>query len=338
MTAVGTPRSPAVQVDLKRTLPAVRLLLYYAAVIGVAIVLIAYVPGFREALVSPIEERAHIGDVLSKKDAIAVAAPASPWPGVAGRAALTFTAIMWALAMSAPVVWVLMRTRRLRYDPSLVNTLIVLPIVVCGVVLIVKNSLALAFSLAGIVAGVRFRQSLDEPEEAVYVLLALGIGLAAGVQALDIALVMSMAFNFVVLIIWRFDVGDIYARGKGGQLAIGDPTLFTTTEREAVRQAVARDDSLTEGIKAQGMLVVRGDDISMTRRAVETVVGHLAAEWRIGDPVYDNDGPPMIQAVVRLRDKVKPADLVAELEARWSEHISAAEFVPLSTPPKEDDD
>jgi hypothetical protein len=105
-----------------------------------------------------------------------------------------------------------------------------------------------------------------------------------------------------------------------------------------VRQAVARDDSLTEGIKAQGMLVVRGDDISMTRRAVETVVGHLAAEWRIGDPVYDNDGPPMIQAVVRLRDKVKPADLVAELEARWSEHISAAEFVPLSTPPKEDDD
>lgn len=336
MTAAAKPQ--AIQVELKRTLPAVRLLLYYAAVVGVAVLLIAYVPGFREALVSPIEERAHFGEVITKSDALKVAAPASPWPGVAGRAALTFTAILWALAMSAPVVWVLMRTRRLRYDPSLVNTLIVLPIVVCGVVLIVKNSLALAFSLAGIVAGVRFRQSLDEPEEAVYVLLALGIGLAAGVQALDIALVMSMAFNFVVLIIWRFDVGDIYARGKGGQLAIGDPSLLTTTEREVARRMIEKDESLTEGIKPHGMLVVRAHDVSSARRAMETVLGHLAAEWRIGDPVHDDDGPSMLQAAVKLREKVKPADLVAELEARWSEHISAAEFVPLSTPAKEDDD
>lgn len=334
---MATPKTQPVQVELKRTLPAVRLLLYYATVVGIAVLLISYVPGFREALVSPIEERAHVEDLISKGDAIAAAVPISPWPGFAGRAALTFTAIMWALAMVSPVVWVLMRTRRLRYDPSLVNTLIVLPIVVCGVVLIVKNSLALAFSLAGIVAGVRFRQSLDEPEEAVYVLLALGIGLAAGVQALDIALVMSMAFNFVVLIIWRFDVGDIYARGKGGQLAIGDPSLLTTTmEREAARELIQQDDSLTDGIKAHGMLVVRAHDISIARRAVETVLGHLASEWRISDPIHDDKGPQRIQAVVRMRDKVAPAELVAELEARWSEHISAAEFLPLSTPPKDE--
>ena len=318
---------------MKRTLPAFRLLLYYVAVVSVASTLIAFVPGFREALVAPIVQTppGEVAEVMSGGHPN-IPGPASPWPGVFGRGALTLTAILWALAMTAPVVWVLMRTRRLRYDPSLVNTLIVLPIVVAGVVLIVKNSLALAFALAGIVAGVRFRQSLEEPEEAVYVLLALGIGLAAGVQALDIALVMSMTFNFVVLIIWRYDLGDIYAKGRGAQLAIGDVSLFTTMEREAVRKMVEEDASLLEGIKPDGMLVVRASDAAAGRRALESVVGRLASEWRIMEPEHDGKGPSRVQAVVQLKDKVEPAELVAELEARWSDHIAGAEFVPLSTP------
>ena len=332
----STARPDPIQLELKRTLPAFRLLLYYGAVVAVATILILYVPGFRDALVAPIHDTPGGLGKLATAEAETVR-PLSPWPGAFGRGALTLVAILWALAMAAPVVWVLMRTRRLRYDPSLVNTLIVLPIVVAGVVLIVKNSLALAFALAGIVAGVRFRQSLDEPEEAVYVLLALGIGLAAGVQALDIALVMSMAFNFVVLTIWRYDIGDIYAKGKGAQLAIGDPMLTTTSEHQAVRDHIERDASLTEGIKAHGMLVVRAKDVNAARRALETVVTALASEWRISEPIHDGKGPPRLQAVVRLRDKVEPAELVAELEARWSDHISAAVFVPLSTPVKDDD-
>ena len=327
------PSALGPQLEMKRTLPAVRLLLYYVGIVTIASVLIAFVPGFRDALVAPLASAplSQIDDLATGKQAV-VPGPSSPWPGLFGRGALTLTAILWALAMSAPVVWVLMRTRRLRYDPSLVNTLIVLPIVVAGVVLIVKNSLALAFALAGIVAGVRFRQSLEEPEEAVYVLLALGIGLAAGVQALDIALVMSMTFNVVVLTIWRFDLGDIYAKGRGAQLAIGDVSFHTTAEREAVRRTVEQDASLTDGIKPDGMLIVRAHDMSAGRRALETVVGRLASEWRIGDPIRDGKGPARIQAVVRLKEKVEPAELVAELEARWSEHITAAEFVPLSSP------
>jgi hypothetical protein len=331
IAAAQTKAEPALQ--MKRTLPAVRLLLYYASLVAVASALIAFVPGFRDALVAPIVQAppSQVEELVTGGHPN-IPGPGSPWPGVFGRGALTLTAILWALAMSAPVVWVLMRTRRLRYDPSLVNTLIVLPIVVAGVVLIVKNSLALAFALAGIVAGVRFRQSLEEPEEAVYVLLALGIGLAAGVQALDIALVMSMTFNFVVLTIWRYDLGDIYAKGRGAQLSIGDTSFMTTMEREAVRKKVAQDESLTDGIKPDGMLIVRAADMSAARRAIENVVGQLAAEWKITESVRDAKGLARIQALVRLRDKVEPAELVAELEARWSDHIAAAEFVPLSTP------
>src|SRR5687767_2888166 len=241
---------------IRRTFPLFGLLLYYAGLAAVAGVLIGFVPGFREALVAPIVEppRSQVDELLTGGHPV-VTGPATPWPGVFGRGTLALVAMSWALAVVLPVAWVLMRTRRLRYDPSLVHTLIVLPIVVAGVVLVVKNSLALAFALAGIVAGVRFRQKLDEPEEAVYVLLALGIGLAAGVQALDVALVMSMAYTMVVMTFWRFDIGAIYAKGKGAQLAIGDTRLLSPSDSDARRELRNRDAAVADGMKPDGMLL-----------------------------------------------------------------------------------
>ena len=59
-----------------------------------------------------------------------------------------------------PVTWVYILTRQKKgFRQSVVQTLIILPIVVAGVVLLVKNSMALAFSLGGIVAAVSFRNT-----------------------------------------------------------------------------------------------------------------------------------------------------------------------------------
>jgi hypothetical protein len=307
----------------------VGLVLYYGAVVLVASGLIAFVPGFREALVAPISEAAGGGlDGMSSGARAAIAAPASPWTGVAGRGALTLTAMAWALIVILPVAWTLTRTRRLRYDPSLVHTLIVLPLVVAGVVLVVKNSLALAFALAGIVAGVRFRQNLEEPEQAVYVLLSLGIGLAAGVQALDIALVMSMAFTFIVMTFWRYDIGSIYSKGRGAELAIGNKSLLKKSVRETARAAAEHEAAQPDGLKAHGMLVVKTYDRESARYAVENVLGRLASQWRIVEPASSN-GVAHFDALLCLKKNADPADLVAELEARWSEEIAAAEYVPL---------
>jgi uncharacterized protein DUF4956 len=316
-----------------RSFPVVRLLLYYAALVLVAGTLIAFVPGFREALVAPIAiPPASEVDELVTGGHPAVTGPAVPWPGLGGRGALALTAMVWALAMSLPVAWSLKHTRQLRYDPSLVHTLIVLPIVVSGVVLVVKNSLALAFALAGIVAGVRFRQKLDEPEEAVYVPLALGIGLAAGVQALDVALVMSMMFSMVVLTLWRFDIGDIYAGGKGAQLAIGDKRLLSPSDSDARRELKARDAAVADGMKPDGILVVRSHDAEAARRGIEIVVDRVASEWRIADPVTDQKGGlARIEVLLQLKEDCDPAEMIAELEARSSDLIAAAEYIPFGS-------
>ena len=314
---------------IRRSFPLFGLLMYYGTLILIASLLIAFIPGFRDALVAPISEAAGgLAGVVSKGDAAKLPPPPTPWAGMMGRGALTLTAMVWALAVTLPVAWTLTRTRRLRYDPSLVHTLIVLPLVVAGVVLVVKNSLALAFALAGIVAGVRFRQSLEEPEEAVYVLLSLGIGLAAGVQALDIALVMSMAFTFIVMTFWRFDIGAIYSKGRGAQLAIGDKKLLTPSLHDDAREMAEREAAEPDGMKSHGMLVVKTYDREGARQAVESVLGRLASEWRIIEPTSEN-GVAHFDALLRLKKNTEPADLVAELDARWSEEIAAAEYVPL---------
>ena len=78
-------------------------------------------------------------------------------------------------ARALPVSWVYMAVRSGdEYDQSLVNTIIVLPMVVTGIVIIVQNSLALAFSLAGIAGAVRFRNSLKSSGDALFILCAVG--------------------------------------------------------------------------------------------------------------------------------------------------------------------
>lgn len=250
---------------------------------------------------------------------------ADSWRAVVGRGISALTAMAWALAMTLPVAWTLKHTRKLRYDPSLLQTLIILPIVVAGIVLVVKNSLALAFSLAGIVAGVRFRQKLDEPEQAVYVLLALGIGLAAGVQSLDVALMMSMVFTFVVLTFWRYDIGDIFAGGRGAQLAIGDASVL-----QFRRQSDEIDSALVDGMKPNGMLVVSAPDPEAARRGIEVILGRMANHWRFGEPIAPRGwGPSRLEIPVELKEKADPAELIAELESRMGNQLTAAEYLPF---------
>jgi len=118
-------------------------------------------------------------------------------------------AIVAAILVSLPVSWVYMAVRGgHEYDQSLVNTIIVLPMVVTGIVIIVQNSLALAFSLAGIAGAVRFRNSLKSSGDALFILLAVGIGLSAGIGAIELAAIITIAFNYTFAVLWITEYGE----------------------------------------------------------------------------------------------------------------------------------
>ncbi len=125
------------------------------------------------------------------------------------RNAITlFLAILGVTLVMLPVTWVYLKIRVVnKLDQSLVQTMMLLPVAVAGVVTIVQNSIALAFSLAGIVAGVRFRNTLKNTGDSLFIFIAIGAGLAAGVRALEIAIVVTVVYNIIFLILWDLDYG-----------------------------------------------------------------------------------------------------------------------------------
>jgi len=133
-------------------------------------------------------------------------------------------ACVGAIILTAPVSWVYFITSRVRrIDQSFVQTILILPVVVSGIAMIVLNSLALAFSLAGVVAAVRFRFSLAQPSDAMYIFVSIGIGLGSGIGAIGVAAVISAAFVFATLIIWKLEYGKTLA----------GPFLTMLTRRDA---------------------------------------------------------------------------------------------------------
>ena len=113
-----------------------------------------------------------------------------------------------AAVFTVPISWVYFITSRSRrIDQSFLQTIMVLPIVVTGIAMIVVNSIALAFSLAGVVAAVRFRFSLNQPSDAMYIFVAIAIGLGCGIGAVAVSAVISFTFVLATLFIWKLEYG-----------------------------------------------------------------------------------------------------------------------------------
>ncbi len=123
-----------------------------------------------------------------------------------------FFAGIGATFLAIPVSWAYFITSRARrIDQSFLQTILILPLLVTGIAMIVLNSIALAFSLAGVVAAVRFRFSLDQPSDAMYIFVAIGIGLGSGIGALGVAYVISLMFVLATLVIWKLEYGKTLA-------------------------------------------------------------------------------------------------------------------------------
>jgi hypothetical protein len=134
----------------------------------------------------------------------------------AARQLITILIGTWLLML--PISWVHKDIHRASaHDHSLDETVLILPGIVAALVLVVQHSLALAFSLAGIVAGVQFRRALQDTFDALFILVAIGTGIAAGVRALEIAAVLTVFFTYSTLYVHYFGDGlesDFLAKKK----------------------------------------------------------------------------------------------------------------------------
>ncbi len=182
-----------------------QLTLFYLVVTGTVLLIDALFPDFENYLPIGGAEGLLAGDG-DPFDSVTVGA--TKVGNLTDSVAYMSIAIIGALLTVLPVSWIYIAVRdHHEFDQSLVETIILLPIIVTSIVILVHNSLALAFSLAGIVAGVQFRNSLKSSGDTLFVLLCIGIGLGAGIGALEVSLVMSLMFNYVLLALWYLDYG-----------------------------------------------------------------------------------------------------------------------------------
>jgi hypothetical protein len=141
------------------------------------------------------------------------------------------------LLLMLPVSWVYRAIHEGSvYDHSIDTTALVLPAVVAGIVTVVQHSLALAFSLAGIVAGVRFRRALSDTFDTLFILASIGVGIAAGVKSIEIAVVLTVFFNFASIGVCAF--GD----GLESQHVVQQKIRRKSAKAAKAREKEARSD------------------------------------------------------------------------------------------------
>ena len=87
-------------------------------------------------------------------------------------------------------------------DPAVIQTQIVLAIVGALIMIVVGASLARAFGIMGAASLVRYRAKIDDPKDAAVMLVALGVGLAAGA---GIYLRIMLATLFILAILYTLE-------------------------------------------------------------------------------------------------------------------------------------
>lgn len=196
---IGKKTSDRIDAEHRRTLWAHvrRVTIYYAALIGIVWAALSLFPGLMAILpVGGIAEYQSI--TMEPIAANSLTDPVVRAPSTWGReAASLLLAMLCSLALMVPVAWLYKAIHTgQEFDHSIDETTLVMPAVVAGVVTVAQHSLALAFSLAGIVAGVRFRRALSDTFDTLFIFVAIGVGLASGVGAVEIAVVITVFFCY----------------------------------------------------------------------------------------------------------------------------------------------
>jgi hypothetical protein len=201
--------------------------------------------------------------------------------------------------------------------------MIVLPVIVSGIVVLVKYSLALAFSLGGIAAAVRFRNTLEDSKDAAYIFLMMGLGIAAAVD-LPVAAVISVVFNAIIFLLWLADFGRTPV-ALDGKLAARRLQRAKDLARTGTFVARMEDEVLSEMTSEQ----LEGIAQRAWRRRASTVQGRSAAAANeCGSRVRITDAMmvrPVLEA--RLDDTSKKWELAAVSES--GDGVTVIDYVVL---------
>jgi hypothetical protein len=267
----------------------------------------------------------------------------APWGGRGWLAALV--AMGGALLLMLPVAWAYVATRlRRQMDTSVVTTIVLLPIAVAAILVIVQDSLAVAFSLAGIAGLVRFRNALDDTRDAMYVVIAIAVGLGAGVGTLEASAALTGLYNLAVVSLWKWNTSQpvIADIALGEQTVPEGHTVLQALTKEGERhpkpaaewfepaKTVPLDNQAAQAqpkaSKREGMLRVHATDDISTRREIEEVLNNHTKRWALETDDPGPDNLPTLTYSIRLKKRIAPEVLLETLRQRLGPKLT--EYTP----------
>ncbi|MBX7187760.1 MAG: DUF4956 domain-containing protein [Vicinamibacteria bacterium] len=258
----------------------------------------------------------------------------------------TAFSLLYAFLFSLPVALVHRITReKKRFDPALTQTIVLLSMVVTAVITLISGDLARAFGLAGVVGAVRFRNSLDDARDAVYVFLAIAIGIACGARLYTSAVWTSLIMTGTLYLTWRHKVTralDELSRDSPDEEAT-DQSRFDKEGRRALDSNQARIDSIIEqqrrlahfavlsrepgAKKLNAALIVEIAPVSPGQFHVGDCLQATGGVWRLARISARDENAATVEFVGRPAKGQSPGAVMrALLESPCSAYIRGLEF------------
>jgi len=331
--------------------PIRRLAAYYALLAITGLVVFHFFPVLDGLLTGDRLQHLAKAPAALLRDSVSAAQSNAPPADLATRAAFALSTVfilLSTLALMLPVTWVYMSARSAQgHNQSVVQVLIVLPMIVAGVVLIVSNSLALAFSLGGVVAAVRFRTNMSDSRDIVFIFLAIAVGFAAGVQDITIALTLSCIFNFVLVVLWRYDfgrtvleptassqwaepLGDLAGKDHGGNVVPDRDLVLALTPKkvEALAERFERVRVLLgpNGKKPRfdAVLAVTTTELEGAQKHIEKTLNDVSKRWKLDEVITNVGKPSELYYLVRQRKSVTGDAMVTAIRSGSNGFIDQA--------------
>ena len=230
-------------------------------------------------------------------------------------------ALVLAFGVTLPITWVYAWTHSpKKYSQSFLHTLLVMPVAIALVVFLVKGSLALAFSLAGIVAAVSFRISLRATMDAVYMFMVIGIGLAAGTQLTTVAYIASLAFVTITLGVWKTNYGAQPPVLSGWRIV---------SPRKSVETSESEDNAA--GNSADFQIAVHATTVNAAQKAAGPTLDSGSIKWKVADMIENEDGTVVVMYDVSSNQSVDLPSLVRDIEKRGKKRIKGVKLSGVET-------
>jgi uncharacterized membrane protein YhiD involved in acid resistance len=142
-------------------------------------------------------------------------------------------ALLLAFGLGQVVAAVYMATfRGLSYSRSTVLSMAMGSVISCMVVLAAGTSIAAGIGIAGGLTAVRFRTSLRDPRDIMFIFAALGVGMACGAQVFGVAIAATAVFAAGSLL--------LHHAGHGARRQPDGLLRFVAPARPEAEEAIAK--------------------------------------------------------------------------------------------------